>query len=752
MGKDLNIFLSNRLEVLYHQLKSTLFLPAASPLTRRLVVVYGPAMKSWLMLKMAQDPDLRVATGVEFVYLNQAFEHLLQLTFAGDIGHFPSLLELGLAIEQELVSVIQNYHSLSDEEQNDWSPLIHYLKLDPIQKCSEAPFSRKIEKRIIGLSQHLARLFQEYGRYAYQMVIKWEAQVFLGWQSRLWNKLFGSKTDWEYPARALQRKTAPIGSFTLHFFSISFTTSGEFAFLNRLAEYISVNYYLLSPCAVFWSDIRSDRENAYLQAYWQQKLGAFSPQVLQLDELLSDRNSLLANYGRLGREMAYQIEESQAKTHAHYVLPEHIKELEEESLLHHDLYLTETKSPLSLLHAIQADLLLMRNPQECLPFNFEEEQGSIQLHAALSQSREIEILYHNLLGLIAKDPSICPADIIVMAPQIADYAPYIKSIFGVDSSQLDFQILDLGMQMQSELVRGFLQLLELSESRWDACQLLQLFEHASFQRRHQLTQSDYKTIQRWIEHTGIRWGEDWLHRNELLQRSHCDQDMADHSTIGTWDYGVSRLLLGLTTVLQEPSTLFSEVHPYSNIDFSQGELLGKWVRLLHSLRDDLSPLHDRTQMTMEDWSNYLRCLLENYFQPNFENHQSNEDYEDLKGQFEILRTSTRNFKESLFSFASVKIHLLSLLQHRGMTYREDHLQAVRFCSLMPLRSIPAKVIVLLGMQEGAFPRIEHQSSLNLMSGKDEADYCPSPTDYDRYLFLEALHSAQDYFAAELSGI
>ena len=76
----------------------------------------------------------------------------------------------------------------------------------------------------------------------------------------------------------------------------------------------------------------------------------------------------------------------------------------------------------------------------------------------------------------------------------------------------------------------------------------------------------------------------------------------------------------------------------------------------------------------------------------------------MKGQFEILRNSTRFFKEALYPFASVKTHLLSLLQHRGMTYREDHLQTVRFCSLMPLRSIPAKVIALLGMQEGDFPR------------------------------------------------
>jgi exodeoxyribonuclease V gamma subunit len=86
-----------------------------------------------------------------------------------------------------------------------------------------------------------------------------------------------------------------------------------------------------------------------------------------------------------------------------------------------------------------------------------------------------------------------------------------------------------------------------------------------------------------------------------------------------------------------------------------------------------------------------------------------------------------------------------------MTYREDHLQSVRFCSLVPLRSIPAKVVALLGMQEGAFPRSDHHSSLNLMINSKDVDYCPLTADYDRYLFLEALHSAQDYLLLSYQG-
>ena len=86
-----------------------------------------------------------------------------------------------------------------------------------------------------------------------------------------------------------------------------------------------------------------------------------------------------------------------------------------------------------------------------------------------------------------------------------------------------------------------------------------------------------------------------------------------------------------------------------------------------------------------------------------------------------------------------------------MGYREDRINAVRFCSLLPLRSIPAACIALMGMQEDAFPRQNNQSSLNLMTGRNDVNYCPSPSDYDRYLFLEALHSAQKNLLLSCQG-
>ena len=436
-----------------------------------------------------------------------------------------------------------------------------------------------MEKRLIGLSEHLARLFQDYGRFAWKMTEEWEKSDARKWQARLWRKLFVEKKGWSYSSKALKQEIIQKG-FSLNIFSISFLSASEFDFLNRLSVHTPVHYFLLSPCAVFWSDIRSDRERLFLENHWSKRLGEDSAQVLKLEELLRDRNPLLANFGRIGREMASQIEESSARTHACYVLSEKIQELNMGLYMEEDLLLTESKSPLSLLHALQGDLLLMRNPQNAPPYNFESEDRSIQLHIAPCKRREVEILYHNILKLMSDNASLCPGEVIVMAPQIEDYAPYIQGIFGAENSQLDFQILDLGIEKQSEIIQAFLLLVNLSEGKWDASELLELFGHASFQRCHRITPIDYSAIQEWIEEAGIRWGDDWIHRNELLEKRHCLQGMADETMVGTWDYGLSRLILGLAS-FQGSFT--------SGIDFSDSELVGKWVKLMHALADD-SPL------------------------------------------------------------------------------------------------------------------------------------------------------------------
>lgn len=662
----MEFILTNHLEVLYNRFKERAF--SNHPLTRRLVVVYGPAMKTWLMLQMAKDPDLRIATGIEIVCLHEAFETLLSIFQKNSKNHFPTLLELSFFIENALKKI------LSNEVDEVWKPLLSYMDVK----------TRKGEKRLVSLSQHIAKSFREQGRLH---SCEWEME----WLQILWNQLFCSRN---YLSKSFEEPIQNRENIEIHFFSISFITEAEFQFLTKISQNTPLFYYLLSPCALFWSDIRSNE----------------------------DQNILLANFGRIGREMAKRIEESSFEVTAFYEVPS------KDDFIHEDIRYLEN-SPHTLLHAIQTDLLLMRDHERIYI-----DDDSIQLHTAPTLRREIEILYHNLLAILDKNPELQPGDIIVMAPEISDYVPYIQSIFGSQDSILNYQIIDLALQAQSEIVRGFLQLIALSESRWSSSDILQLFEHPAFRRKHHITQNDFNLIQEWIEKTGILWGSSSTHRNELLQRSHCAQNMVEETSAGTWEQGFRRLLFGLAEGSE-------------TIEFSQCELLGKWIFLFQSLREDLAPLHDGTQKTIEEWTKYLQNLLEIHFQPDFNQPNSKEDFQNLKYQFQTLKRAAEQIKDSLFGFYSVKARLDSLLQQKGMSYRENHVQSVQFCSLIPLRSIPTQVLALIGMEDEAFPRLDKQSPFKTKS----KEYLPNQTDQDRHLFLEMLHSVRSVLLISYQG-
>lgn len=747
MTGKIQVFFSNRVELLYRDFKEAVYAPPCSPFARRLVIVPSPALKSWLMLQLAKDPDVGIAAGLEIGYLDEIIEKLRSLFSVADAEpkRVPSLLELGLAIEVELRKAIKFWPKMSLPEKEVWGPLFQYLHIQ-----SDKTLSRKSERRLLALAGKLAQLFRQYGKYGHGMVLEWEKEIATGWQQQLWRLLFQKKTGWTYLYRELIKNIHPpadIPDIQVHLFSISYIPPLFFNYLEKIAQSIPVYEYLLSPCQYFWSDVRSDKETRRLSTFWK-RMGISEQQQITLDAFLRDRNPLLANFGRLGREMAQLVENGEAETFENYALPQAIEDHPQyQSFLEDSTELSPSSFPLTLLQAVQADMLLLRNPAQSPKISFRNFDGSIQIHSSCTRLREVEALYDRLVGIMLEhakeDDPITAGDIIVMAPDILEYEPFIKMVFQGSESQLDVHVMDLNIPAQNLLVQSFMHLLAMPGSRWDAVTILQLFEYPAFQRRQQLTHEDIDQVRDWIKDAGISWGSDGEHRNELLQRDHCAHEMTEQASSGTWEFGIARLLSGLAIqASSDEDSVMMHVHPLKVVA-TQSDLLGKLIRLLHSLREDLRPLSDGSSFTLKDWASYLQCLYQAYFSE--DGNEANDFQNSILAPLNALRSASRYFPNEKFTFASIKKHLDSELSQKSAIYRESHLNAVRFCSLIPMRTIPAKVIVLLGMQEGCYPRRDQTVSLNLLTGHAKADYFPSQTEFDRYLFLEALLSARRYF-------
>lgn len=746
MHNQLTIFSSNRVELLYEKLKQNLYSTNDFAFARRQIVVPNASMKAWLLLRLASDPDCMIAAGIEVCYLDHALKSFYLKSQNLESAYIPCEMELTFLIEAQLRQVLAKASDFEDSEKALWQPVFKYLKS---------------QQRLISLSNRLAQLFLQYGRYGGCMLESWESSKnFPCWQAKLWQELKKQHPAlsflYQQLSKVLNKIESPAESSQLHLFALSFIPAQAHRFLAKAAYIMPIRYYLLSPCQVFWSDICSDKERVKLQQYWN-KRGASESQQQTLDLFLRERNSLLANFGRMGREMAQQIDQDAAQVIDCYQLPafiQYIPYYANELAL--DAVFDAGDEPPSLLHAVQADMALLRNPDSQFKIEMLPSDHSIQLHTSYTKYREVENLYNILLHLLTKHANdatpMTPADIIVMVPDLSAYEPTICSIFGANSSVLDFQLMETRLLAKNSLVQGFFHLIELASGRWSAEALLQLLEYPEFNRKQNLSQVEIQQIRTWIELSGAYWGQNPSHRDEMLARDHgnsCQQ--MDVNPAGTWEHSLKRLLISIAI---EPAGFDDSNHiyvlPIEGMETSHAELLEKWLTLLRGMQRDLKSVYDGTCMDLKGWSSYLERLKDTYFCVDRNIKEAVLMEKSLTKHIQALVCSSR-LKKERFSFPSVYCQLTKAIDAELTTYRETNLQAVRFCSLSPMRALPAKVIVLLGMSEEGFPRKETPISLNELISYPEADYAPTQIDFDRYLFLEALLSARRYFVLSYVG-
>ncbi|QVL57755.1 MAG: exodeoxyribonuclease V subunit gamma [Simkaniaceae bacterium] len=369
---------------------------------------------------------------------------------------------------------------------------------------------------------------------------------------------------------------------------------------------------------------------------------------------------------------------------------------EEEDFILDEHYKRSSHS--TYLSQLQNDILNFKNTET-------EKDASILLLPAPSKIREVEILFSKLLDLNVK-----PSDIQVFAPDISSYAPLIELVFNAEESPFDFTIHDLP---ESPLLQTFFDILSLDRFKPDA--LFKLFSSPYFSP---VSEKEVKAFKSWIDQTGVKWGVDAKHRKTLLP------DLLDESESGTWKEVFEALLTNLIFIPDKPTDWDL---PYLN--FSDAEILGKGMTLVESLRDDLDFLRSAL-LTGAEWADHLLILFNRYLTSEEENFAS------FQEKLLLLKEL-----EGAFSFPSIKRYLSNCLKQKRGVRLTKNLESMTFRSIRPGVIRSSKVVALLGLNEGAYPRSYVPSSLNLL-GK-ESDYCPIPPEEDRYLFLELLTSAQD---------
>ncbi|MCG9696532.1 exodeoxyribonuclease V subunit gamma [Shewanella sp. Isolate11] len=723
---------SNRMESLAHLLAEELKSPLDSHalLANEQILVQSPGMSTWLRLAIAEHNQ--IAAALEFP-LPSSFIWQLCHTLLPNVPKENAYTKPAMTWKlMELLPTLLH--------QDSFAPLAQYLKDDAIIDDTQAKQSLKLYQ----LCAQIADIFDQYLVYRPDWILAWEANEPLlppyndnlspeqAWQPILWRALV-EYNDHQLGQNSYHRANLIQGLIhtlsdpncslsglpnRLFVFGISSIAPQTLTVLYHLAKHIDVVMLNLSPCQHYWGDIVDPQVRARMALQYLDKQ--------QLDVNWEDKlevgNPLLANNGKMGRELLDLI----------LALPE------EDTNFNFECY--QDPGVDKLLHGVQHDILELTTRGQVLGPDaelFQNLEGrrvlkandhSISFKSCHSPLREIETLHDHLLLLLSQE-DISPKDIVIMMPDVASYAPYIDAVFAAKQGAhyIPYAIADRGAAQESPLINSFLHLLTINQSRFALTDVLGILEVPAVLRKFELSDDELQMIRQWLDRAGVRWGRDGQSRQA--------QQLPDFEQ-NAWSFGIKRLILGYS--FSDDAPIYQDNLPLDGIEGQDAQALGKLLNFIEAI-DELC-LALNSECSLNERITQLQTLVDEFYAC---------DDEELP-QLQTIHSAITRLNEEITqahyqSQPEIKVlHNWFVSQLSESRVGQRYLAgSVNFCTLMPMRSIPFKVVCLLGMNDGVYPRVQHPVGFDLV-----AQFGPRKGDRsrrldDRYLFLEALLSARE---------
>lgn len=733
----LRVYHSNRLDVLEALMEFIVERERLDdPFEPEMILVQSTGMAQWLQMTLSQK--FGIAANIDFP---------LPASFIWDmfVRVLPEIPKESAFNKQSMSwKLMTLLPQLLEHE--DFTLLRHYLTDD------------SDKRKLFQLSSKAADLFDQYLVYRPDWLAQWETGHLVeglgeaqAWQAPLWKALVEYTHELGQPlwhrANLYQRfietlesaTTCPPGLPSRVFIcGISALPPVYLQALQALGKHIEIHLLFTNPCRYYWGDIKDPAYLAKLltrqrrHSFEDRELPLFrdsenAGQLFNSDGEQDVGNPLLASWGKLGRDYIYLLSDLESS-----------QEL--------DAFVDVT--PDNLLHNIQSDILELEN-RAVAGVNIEEFSrsdnkrpldpldSSITFHVCHSPQREVEVLHDRLLAMLEEAPTLTPRDIIVMVADIDSYSPFIQAVFGSAPADryLPYAISDRRARQSHPVLEAFISLLSLPDSRFVSEDVLALLDVPVLAARFDITEEGLRYLRQWVNESGIRWGIDDDNVRELELPA-----TGQH----TWRFGLTRMLLGYA--MESAQGEWQSVLPYDESSGLIAELVGHLASLLMQLNIWRRGLAQ--ERPLEEWLPVCRDMLNAFFLPDAETEAA---MTLIEQQWQAI------IAEGLGAQYGDAVPLSLLRDELAQRLDQERISQrflagpVNICTLMPMRSIPFKVVCLLGMNDGVYPRQLAPLGFDLMSQKPKRGD-RSRRDDDRYLFLEALISAQQKLYISYIGL
>ncbi len=558
--------------------------------------------------------------------------------------------------------------------------------------------------KLVQISSKLSTLFNSYQEILPEMISEWNDELNTNkneWQAELWANVQKDCIT-KY---ALLTDHSSIKKAENFYKKINFFQPNKFEplfinFLNELSEIVEINIFQTVP--------------------------------------FSDVNSFNSFTESLGCNYSHQIFESFGNEIKKFML----KMIEKKAKVKDISFLEYDKS--NMLGNIQESMTSFKY-FDCEMLSSNKINKNFMLSCNHNMSRELESIYDYILSLIEKDKDIQPRDIVVLTPDINQYVPYIKAVFESRNMEhsaknppfsLPYSIYTQLDSESSETAGIFFKIIDIASTKYKNSEMFNILESATVMEKFEISENDLQCIRKWIYETGIRWGIDGEHRlNE------CGLYFTENSI----QQGIEKILLGYSSEADYEAEGI-EIPSYGEIEISESEIAGKFIKFLNKLIDVKMILS--SEKTTLEWKNSLMEILNSFF-----------------GQSESEQLKTSNIRMALISLYNDSF-LAGFKEKISISAVKEYLQnrifatnpqintlrgKITFSSIKELGGVPFKTIIFMGMNESDYPKKGEKLDFNLIQSK-RGDNIPIKRDEELYFFLDSILNAQKEVYISYIGI
>lgn len=686
---------SSSLESLAKNLSSKLSASGKSVFEPHYIITQTDGMNNWLKLQIAGH--LGIAANCRFLKPNDLI-HQLYYMLGGKYGDILSSGNLCWLLYKIMGSkgFTSRYRFVSD----------YYLKTD------------NSEARRLGLAQQIADRFDQYQIYRPEMIRKWNERSTndlndADWQQYLWvhaqaqcsGKLPDKTKIGAHILKTLKETKedlfAQVPLQEVHLFGISIITEYHLQILHELSAKADIHFHILNPAPdVYWFDERSERQ-----------LSIWAAKGYKATEGMAIGNTLLTGWGKVLQDMFRMMFQY------------------EDFLNGYEEIQAELPQPDTLLRKLQYDIHTASTTDRQPITASDLQDGSVCFSSCYTIVREVEALYNYLVHLVDKRGAVlAPRDIVVMVSNVDKYAPYIKAVFANAPHKFRYTIADESMASGDSIVDALIGLLTITEEGFKAEDVLQLLELSPIRGRFGI--ADMAHMRRLVNAANIRFGIDG--REE------------DDTRFVSWRQGLRRIMYGIC-MSGSPEYGDSEDYFYP-LDIIEGRNAQDAVRFCQFAERLMDAVQERGgKRTIADWAAYAERLLQNFIA---------EPEDDIQSEYSTILSILTDYskvEQWMDDTIPYEVFSRSLSQRLGSTQRSSLYAngGITFCSMIPMRSIPFKVVALLGMGMD-IPRRERMPSFDLISREPRLGD-RNIKENDKHLFLETILSAKEYLYISYLG-